>query len=138
MATKDLLNRTATSIVQNTLAHVTGGSPYNGSSVDMSGYESVLFLVHTGVITDGTHTLTFEDSADNSAFATVAAADVIGSLAGNAADGVLVVTTDNNKLFEFGYRGKQRYVRVKAVVSGTTTGGIYGITAVRSHARSNP
>lgn len=100
----------------------------NGATVDRtlsqaSGtnewFESASIVVNTGTITDGTHTVTVEDSPDGTAWTAVAA----GFLQGSAP---AMVAADSNKVFEIGYIGNQRYVRATVVTTGATTGGVFG------------
>jgi hypothetical protein len=94
----------------------------NGTGVDrLQGrvyYRSAMVMVHTGAITDGTHTISVEDSADNTTFAAVADEFLQGT---EPALG----SADDNEVHEIGYTGSKRYLRVTATVSGATTGGIY-------------
>jgi len=103
------------------------------TAVDLAGFDGAMIQVITGVITDGTHTIGLEESADNSAWTAVAAADIVGSKP------VLDTTAaHDNAVFEFGYIGSKRYIRVPVVVAGTTTGGVYGATVVRGFPRKAP
>lgn len=98
---------------------------YNGSN-----FHSVMVIVHTGTITDGTHTITVEESDDNSAWATATA------LQGTAP---AIVAADDDKIFEIGYLGGKRYVRVKSTVSGSpSTGGIYDALVLLGDPRNAP
>lgn len=99
--------------------------------VDMAEYEEVTFIVHTGVGTTGTSTLTVEASDDISASNVTAvafesqsdtSADTHGTLTTRAAAGYTttagstrreIVTVKNQALAPTGYR----YVRLKAVES---------------------
>lgn len=103
----------------------------NGAGVDLQGFDSATLVVCTGTITDGTHTITVEESDDNSVFTAVAAADLIGA-------GPAVVAANDDVQFEFGYKGTKRYVRAVATVAGATTGGIYAVCVVRGHPRKAP
>ena len=100
----------------------------NGTAVDrmLSGasganewHQSVMLLVHTGTITDGTHVITLEVSDDNSSWAAAATGDVQGTLP-------TIAATDDDKLYEVGYTGTKRYLRAVTTPSGTTSGGVYG------------
>lgn len=104
----------------------------SGSSVDRyasgASFQDALVVVSTGAITDGTHTIVVEESADNASWAAVADADLQGTEPA-------IVAADDNKIFEIGYLGAKRYVRVSVTVAGTTTGGIYGADVVLSNPR---
>jgi hypothetical protein len=107
----------------------------NGSSVDRVGtnehYQGALVVVSTGTITDGTHTVAVEHSDDNSAWSAASAAELRGS---NPA----VVAADDNKIFEIGYIGLKRYLRVSVTTAGATTGGVFGADIVLTGGRNRP
>lgn len=126
MATVDLYNNLANAVT--TLAPAVRTAAATGSTVDLQGYEGALIQAVVGTITDGTHTLTVEESADGVTFTAVAAADLQGSFA-TLASGV------NQNV---GYLGNKRYIRVNAGVAGATTGGVYGVVVVRSNPRKYP
>lgn len=102
---------------------------YNGDTVDRNqggagDYHSVLFVVLTGTVTDGTHVFTVQDSDDGTAWATPAGTfDVNGTLPSLA-------LTDDDVVKEFGYAGPKRYVRLVLTTAGTTTGAIVGAVAI--------
>jgi hypothetical protein len=96
-----------------------------GTGVDLTGYESAVAIVHVGAYTDGTHTPKLQESSDNSIFADVAAADLLGSFSALAA----------NVLQPVGYTGQKRYIRVLVTVAGATTGALYGAVVIRGDAR---
>lgn len=111
----------------------------NGLDIDLSGYEAVAFNLVTGTITDGTHTPKLQEADDNGSgapgtYADVAAAGLIGAFtalttgAGNGGSAVQ----------EVGYIGGKRWVRIVVTVTGATTGGVYGATAVYGKARNLP
>lgn len=101
----------------------------NGTGVDLVGFGAIGALVAVGVITDGTHVVKLQDSPDNSTWTDVAAANLSGSFPAN-----LTSTT----MVEVGYLGRQRFLRAVVTCSGTTTGGVYGVTIVRAGARTLP
>ena len=100
----------------------------NGTGVDLQGFDAALISFVVGTITDGTHTPSIEESADNSVFSAVVAADLIGSLA------VLASSTNQS----IGYRGGKRYVRAVSTVSGATTGGVYAAVVTRGRPAQAP
>ena len=101
-----------------------------GTGVDLAGYRSAMVLVHVGTVTDGTHTLSLEESDDDSTYTDVAAGDMSGSFTAAATA---------TKVQEVGYLGTKRYIRVKSTVTGSpATGGTYGATIIRGDALDLP
>src|ERR1700753_3766313 len=95
----------------------------NGTSVDKAdpsggydGFTSALVVVAAGTITDGTHTVTIQDSDDGSAWP---AADLAVVQAGPVA----LTSANSNAIVEVGYTGPKRYIRASVVTAGATTGG---------------
>lgn len=108
----------------------------NGTAVDRvdgsnaSMYQDALVVINSGVVTDGTHTITIEDSDDNSAWATVAA----GFLEGDTPPAL--ITTNDDTVYETRYIGGKRYLRVVTTVTGSpSTGGLYAAEVVLSNPR---
>lgn len=99
------------------------------SGVDLAGFESATVVISTGaIVASGNFTPKLQDSADNSTFADVAAADLIGSF-----PSALAATT----VYKVGYKGSKRYVRsVLTLNSGTSIAA--SVDVVRAHARSKP
>lgn len=99
----------------------------NGSTVDRKVgrvfFRSVMFVVMTGAITDGTHTVNVQESGNGSVWTDVAAKDLRG---GEPA----VALTDDNVLYETAYTGNARYVRLQLVTAGATTGGLVDAVAL--------
>jgi hypothetical protein len=87
----------------------------NGTSVDLSGFNSASVVFSTGAIGGtGSPTFTFEvqESADNATFTAAADADIRG---------VEPVVTTANTITQVGYIGNKRYIRaVLKTVAGTT------------------
>lgn len=86
-------------------------------------YKSVTFAVHTGTVTDGTHNVNVEESDNGSAWSAAAAGDLQGTAPA-------ITATDDDKVFEVGYVGAKRYVRINLVSAGTTTGGYVDAVAI--------
>lgn len=108
----------------------------NGTTVDLgvfgNDFRSVLFVVMTGTVTDGSHAITVQDSPDGSAWAAADSASVQGSLP-------TITGTNDDTVFEIGYIvGTKQYVRLVAATSGATTGGVFSAVAVLGGASSNP
>lgn len=117
--------------VAQSLAAAARTASANGVGVDLAGYEAAMIVVTTGTITDGTHAISLEESADNTTWNAVAASDRIGALP-------TITATDDNKEFEFSYIGSKRYIRVVTTVSGATSGGVYAALVIRGAARHEP
>lgn len=95
-----------------------------GEKIDTKGYHSVIFVVLSGTITDGTQTFKLTESDDNTTFTDVAAADLLGTAP-------VFALTDDDKVKTFGYIGKKRYLQLASTVSGSPgTGGTFGAIAV--------
>lgn len=108
----------------------------NGTTVDLgvfgNDFRTVMFVVSTATITDGSHAITMQDSPDGSAWSTVPAAKRQGSLP-------TIVLTDDDTLFSFGYIvDTNQYVRLVATTTGATTGGIYSAVALLSEGTFAP
>lgn len=108
----------------------------DGTTVDLgvfaNDFRTVMFVITTGTITDGTHAITIEDSPDGTNWTVVDAAHTQGSLPSIGA-------TDDDKVFQFGYIvGNAQYVRIVATTSGATSGGSYSATAILGAASSSP
>lgn len=117
--------------VAQTLGPAARTASANGTGVDLAGFDAAVVVVTTGTITDGTHTIEVQDSADNSTFAAVADADLDGTEPAIAA-------ANDDTTYEIGYRGIKRYLRVIVTVAGATTGGVYSATVVRGKPRKLP
>lgn len=100
----------------------------NGAGVDLQGFESAMVVFYTGVVTDGTHTPSIEESDDNSTFTAVPAARQQGTLAVLAA----------NVPQRVGYIGLKRYIRAVITAAGTTAGAVTSAFVVRADPRSAP
>lgn len=102
-------------------AGAAGSTDLTSDSVDMAGFDGVLFIAHLGTLTAGQVTaLRSQHSADDSTFG-----DIADGATGNAADG------DGNKLlFVDVYRPQKRYVRV-ILDRATANAVLNGIIAIQ-------
>lgn len=99
---------------------------------DDSFYQSAVVVVHTGTITDGTHTIEIQDSdASGSGFVAVADEYLQGTEPA-------VVAANDNVLYEIGYLGPKRYVKAVVVTTGATSGGTFGATVILGDPRVAP
>ncbi|MFA3877544.1 hypothetical protein ABS735_28360 [Streptomyces sp. MMCC 100] len=107
----------------------------NGTAVDRAvngGMQEAMLVVTTGVVTDGSHAVAIQDSADGS---TGWAAVDAGQLTGAAPT---VDSADDGAVFEIGVRSTRRYLRAVVVTTGSTTGGIVGAYLVLNSPRYAP
>jgi hypothetical protein len=121
--------------IQSLLIATRTNGTVNGTTVDTAQFKnyarSASVLVFTGTITDGSHAVVLQESDDNSAWANVGAADLLGSAPTLAA-------ANDDALFEFGYAGGKRYLRVSVTTSGATTGGSFGAVVLLGDSRKTP
>jgi len=103
-----------------------------GNIIDTKGFESLEFIMTSGVITDGAYTINMQEGDESSLsdVATVAAAEVLGSI-----DFAL---TEDNISKRVGYVGKKRYVRITNVSSNTSSGGVFSGVAILANASHQP
>ena len=135
---KDLHNAIKVSPAINPGAIITGNGTTTGATIDRQGFKSLEFIIQTGTVTDGAWVITvYEGDASNmSDEAAVALASVIPPVAGTST--VAIAATDDNVTKKIGYVGTKRYVRIKAVQSGATTGGYLAATAVQGAPHLKP
>lgn len=120
-------------------------SDTNCTSVDMKGYDELLFLVNIGESGDTLSgsvkiELEVEESADNSTFTDVADADLVNYVAGtnDGCFGVIDAAAEDDARYITGYRGDSRYVRVVLNLTGTHSNGTpISVTAIRRAAIRN-
>jgi hypothetical protein len=107
----------------------------NGTAVDRGvsgGTQEAVLLVTTGVVTDGSHAVTVQESADGSTgWANVAAANLQGSLP-------TVVAANDDTMFEVGVRPTLRYLRAVTTSTGSTTGGVFACSFILGRPRVQP
>lgn len=124
-------------LVQKALASATiQTGTTNGIAIDTgvfgNNFREVLFVIHSGALTDGSYAVTAEESdASGSGYAAVDSGRVVGSLPTFA-------LTDDNVWNSFGVRPTKRYVRVVVTAAGATTGGVLAATAVLGSGGNNP
>ena len=104
--------------------------------IDTAGYESLLFLIAIGALTDAnvTFALTLEHGDDPalSDTAAPAATDLVGTAAL-----ATWLFSDDDKVAKIGYKGKKRYVRLTVTPAGNDAGSIsLSCIALLAHARN--
>lgn len=95
----------------------------DGASVDtmqgLSAYRSAMLVVHSGVVTDGTHAFKIQVSDNNTDWTDAVAADLQGSA-------ISVTSATDDQVYTRGYNGPARYLRAVSTVTGSpSTGGLY-------------
>lgn len=112
----------------------------SGTGVDLGNFDGALAVIHAGVITDGSHVVTIEESPDNSVWAAVGAAGKVDADRDGIVEPTLTTGGGNggSRVHEIGYVGSRRFLRVKIVTSGATSGGFIDAVVVRGHARKQP
>lgn len=104
-----------------------------GEIIDTSGFESIEYVIQSGIITDGVFAILLEegDDAGLSDAAAVSSDETLGSLTGF--DNTLADTT-----IRIGSIGKKRFQRLSLVVSGASSGGAFTATAILGHPHTAP
>lgn len=101
-----------------------------GAAIDLqkfnNRFNTVLFALSTGTVTDGAYDVGLEESVDGISYAEVPDERVQGTPPS-------IVAADDNALFQFGYiPGTARYVRLTIVSTTVTTGAVLTAVAVLS------
>lgn len=125
---RDLLN-TLVSKMAKAAAAISTNTTTNGTVIDLQGFESCRFDIHSATLTDGSYACSIQEgtASDGSDMADAAAASVLGS--------ATFAATDDNAVKSLSYVGSKRYVRVKIVSTGVTTGGTLGALAILGRQR---
>jgi hypothetical protein len=123
--------------LNNTIACITSVPPLLRTAtitpsvgVDLVGFDRAAVVVVVGALTDGTHTVSIEESdSSGSGFAAVAAAQLSGTPGAVAA----------NTVYEYGYLGTKRYIRAVVTVTGSpSTGANIAAIVVKAGAKTLP
>lgn len=102
------------SLLATTIHTATG----NGTGVDLStGDGGSCAIIHAGTITDGTHTITLEEST--------ALAGAYTAITGAESKALAVADSDTVTVLNF--KRSKAFVRAVKTVAGATTGGIYSV-----------
>jgi hypothetical protein len=113
---------------------VTGAA--DGTGVDLKGYNAALCVLDLGASTGADQTLDIrlEDSADNSSFSAVAAANIVGGLIAQ------LTATDDDAILTRGYNGSKRYLRWSVTAVGGTSTPTFPLSAsiIRGNAQVEP
>jgi hypothetical protein len=107
----------------------------NCTAVDLGGVgaDSALVVIITGVITDGSHAVSIEDSDDGATGWTAVPA---GRLQNGPAPTITAANGDTQ--FEIGVTVTRRYARVTVVSTGATTGGLFAAVVMAGQSDQVP
>ena len=137
MAMRDLYNHVKTSIGTAAISGNAGTTAETTATIDMQGYNSLLWSINLGVLsdTDATFAVTMSesDASNMSGSNAVAAADLIGTyaLASFQFD-------DDGTTKKIGYKGSKRYVTLTITPTANTGAWLYSVTAIQGKARHFP
>ena len=113
------------------IASIASNTTTAGSSIDTKGFESLTLFFELGARADGTFLPLVQDSDDNSTFADVIDAFLIGTEAEAS-----LSTANSIKII--GYVGKKRYVKASIVSSAVASGATASATAILANAAKRP
>jgi len=117
-----------------TLAPAARTTTATGDVVDLGTYPDATFLVCAGTVTDGTHTVEFQECAtSDGTFTAIDDDDIEGD------DEPALTTANDEDIFVTDYVGNKRYVKAKITVTGSpSTGGVIGVAVLKRGARHKP
>jgi len=131
---RDLYSNVENEVAFNT-TNITSDSTPNGNIIDLQGFASIVFVLQSGLITDGAYTpeLYEGNEANLSDAQLVQSNHLIGSYS-NAA----FVASDDNLSKKLGYIGDKRYLRLDIRAQLIITGGTISALAVKGNALLAP
>lgn len=108
----------------------------NGNTIDLSlfknNFRTALFVVTAGAVTDGTHTVALQHSANGNDWTDVPADRVQGGP-------VVFDNTKSDSVAQLGYIvATQRYVRLKVTTANATTGAVLSAVALLASGATTP
>jgi hypothetical protein len=118
------LHNEATSRVGLNIQAIATSTNTDGPIIDTAHFESLEFYIQSCTLTDGTYTAQLFHGNDSglSDGVQLTTEELLGS--------AVFILTDDNATRRIGYVGKKRYVRLRIVSTGVTTGGTLGAIAV--------
>jgi len=99
-----------------------------GNIIDTQGFQSVVFGIITGTVTDGDYTILIQDGDESNLSDAANVADAY--LRGTEAGASFTADTDDDKISKIGYIGIKRYVRMSIVSTNTSSGAVIGGYAI--------
>ena len=118
--------------VQSLAPAVRTNGTFNGTAVDLRGYDSAAIVVSFGAYTDGTHTPSFQYSDDGTNFTTPAAAEISGALTSISSG------AGANTVQRAGHISGRRYIRAVMTVTGATSGALSDMLVLRGDPHRAP
>jgi hypothetical protein len=113
-------------------AGLRANATYPGASVDLQGYYGAMVCFSIGPWTDGTHTPSLLESADNATFTPVAASDMRGSFT------AVTSAVGQNAIQRVDYIGNMRWIKPNLVTAGVTNGAPVEMFVVRGRPSVGP
>jgi hypothetical protein len=109
----------------------------NGADIDRTGFEAIMYIVHFGAWTDGTHTPKIQEADDNGSGAPGTYSDVAaGDL--NGAFTALSAAPGANTTQEVNYIGQKKWSRIVLTTAGATSGAGSEAMAILGYPRNLP
>ncbi len=137
MAMRDLYNHLKVTTGTAAISGNAGTTAETTATIDMQGYNSLLFTIDLGVISDAdaTFAVTMSESDDSgmSGSNAVAAADLIGTYAGAGFQ-----YNSDGTTRKIGYKGSKRYVTLTITPTANTGAWLYSVLALQGKARHFP
>ena len=113
-------------LVQNMIAPKAISATTTSSAINLANANSNTVAICPGVWTDGTHTFSMTESADNTTYTAVAAADLVGTFSVISGTATAVVQAVS-------YIGAKQYIKVIDTVTSATTGMVFGVEFIGSN-----
>lgn len=134
---RDLFNRINVKRVLSPGAAVTDNTAQVGQIIDRRGFESLTYIIETGVLSDAdaTFTVLLEESNDPAMAGAVAVDDK--DLLGTEALASFTFA-DDTKVFKLGYIGSLRYTRLTITPANNTGNLFVTASAILGHANLGP
>jgi len=114
---------------------ITSDTTTNGDIIDTAEYGSLLFVIQSGTLTDGTYTVLIHEG-DESNLSDASAVDDADLT--NTEASASFASTDDNTVNKIGYVGSKRYVRLSLVSASTSSGGTLGAIAIQGSPTTAP
>lgn len=101
----------------------------DGTGVAWGRFRSVMVIIWSGTVTDGTFTFEVQDSDDDSSY---------DAVADGYLEGTEPALTTSDTVAVVGYKGTRKYLRVVCTTTDTTSGGVVGALVVCANSYKAP